>query len=63
MLPPGARFHEVIAMSMSSATITPRPMLHALSLSVRHPRGGELSVEAPLPADFLATQSFLRDAR
>jgi 23S rRNA pseudouridine1911/1915/1917 synthase len=36
-----------------------RPMLHALSLVVRHPRGGELRVEAPLPADFAAAQAFL----
>jgi 23S rRNA pseudouridine1911/1915/1917 synthase len=38
-----------------------RPMLHALSLAVRHPRGGELRVEAPLPGDFTAAQAFLRE--
>lgn len=38
-----------------------RPLLHALSLAVRHPRGGELRVEAPLPADFAAAQAFLRE--
>jgi 23S rRNA pseudouridine1911/1915/1917 synthase len=38
-----------------------RPMLHALSLAVRHPRAGELRVEAPVAADFMATEAFLRD--
>jgi RluA family pseudouridine synthase len=38
-----------------------RPMLHALSLSMRHPSGGELRVEAPLPEDFAKAQAFLRD--
>ena len=37
-----------------------RPMLHALSLAVRHPAGGELRVEAAVPADFAAAQAFLR---
>ena len=37
-----------------------RPMLHALSLSLRHPRGGELRVEAALPPDFSAALAFLR---
>ena len=36
-----------------------RPMLHAISLSVRHPGGSDLRVEAPLPADFAAALSFL----
>jgi len=37
-----------------------RPMLHALSLDLRHPGGGPLHVEAPLPADFEAARAFLR---
>jgi 23S rRNA pseudouridine1911/1915/1917 synthase len=37
-----------------------RPMLHALSLELRHPRGSGLRVEAPLPADFEAARAFLR---
>ncbi|MGZ6125329.1 MAG: RluA family pseudouridine synthase [Myxococcales bacterium] len=40
-----------------------RPMLHALSLALRHPRGGELRVEAPPPGDFAAVQAFLRASR
>jgi 23S rRNA pseudouridine1911/1915/1917 synthase len=36
-----------------------RPMLHASSLAVRHPRGHELRVEAPIPADFQAAREFL----
>jgi len=36
-----------------------RPMLHALSLELRHPRGGELRVAAPLPADFQLARDFL----
>ena len=37
-----------------------RPMLHALSLSFRHPDGSALRIEAPLPADFEAARAFLR---
>jgi 23S rRNA pseudouridine1911/1915/1917 synthase len=37
----------------------PRPMLHAISLALRHPQGTELRVEAPLPADFEAARAFL----
>ena len=37
-----------------------RPMLHALSLELRHPAGGALRVEAPLPGDFEAARAFLR---
>lgn len=37
----------------------PRPMLHAISLALRHPQGGELRVEAPLPADFEVARAFL----
>lgn len=37
-----------------------RPMLHALSLAVRHPERGELRVVAPLPGDFAAAQAFFR---
>jgi 23S rRNA pseudouridine1911/1915/1917 synthase len=37
-----------------------RPMLHASSLAVRHPRQGELRADAPLPADFAAALDFLR---
>jgi 23S rRNA-/tRNA-specific pseudouridylate synthase len=36
-----------------------RPMLHALSLELRHPLGGELRVAAPLPADFQQALDFL----
>src|SRR6266850_316728 len=36
-----------------------RPMLHALSLELRHPLGGELRVAAPLPADFRQARDFL----
>jgi 23S rRNA pseudouridine1911/1915/1917 synthase len=36
-----------------------RPMLHALSLVLRHPLGSELQVAAPLPADFQAASDFL----
>jgi len=36
-----------------------RPMLHALSLAVRHPRGSDLRVAAPLPPDFEAARAFL----
>jgi 23S rRNA pseudouridine1911/1915/1917 synthase len=36
-----------------------RPMLHALSLSLRHPLGAELRVLAPLPADFESARAFL----
>jgi 23S rRNA pseudouridine1911/1915/1917 synthase len=36
-----------------------RPMLHALSLELRHPLGGELRVAAPLPADFQQARDFL----
>ncbi|MGE5049193.1 MAG: RluA family pseudouridine synthase [Deltaproteobacteria bacterium] len=37
-----------------------RPLLHALSLSLRHPDGGDLRLHAPLPADFREAQEFLR---
>jgi 23S rRNA pseudouridine1911/1915/1917 synthase len=37
-----------------------RPMLHAFHLAVRHPAGGELRIEAPLPGDFEAAREFLR---
>ncbi|HET7785601.1 MAG TPA: pseudouridine synthase [Myxococcales bacterium] len=36
-----------------------RPLLHALSLSLRHPAGGDLRLHAPLPDDFRAAQEFL----
>jgi 23S rRNA pseudouridine1911/1915/1917 synthase len=36
-----------------------RPLLHALSLSLRHPDGGDLRLHAPLPADFREAQEFL----
>ncbi len=36
-----------------------RPMLHASSLSLRHPDGHTLLVRAPLPADFEAARMFL----
>ncbi|HTO98560.1 MAG TPA: RluA family pseudouridine synthase [Myxococcales bacterium] len=38
----------------------PRPMLHARSLGLRHPAGGDLLIEAPPPPDFPAAQRFLR---
>ena len=37
-----------------------RPLLHALTLQLRHPRAGELRLLAPLPADFARAQAFLR---
>jgi 23S rRNA pseudouridine1911/1915/1917 synthase len=37
-----------------------RPMLHALSLELRHPSGSALRVEAPLAVDFEAARVFLR---
>ena len=37
-----------------------RPMLHALSLQMRHPSGKALYVRAPEPPDFLAALAFLR---
>jgi 23S rRNA pseudouridine1911/1915/1917 synthase len=40
-----------------------RPMLHALSLGLRHPAGFEMDVEAPLPADFETACAFLGAAR
>ena len=36
-----------------------RPLLHALSIRLRHPAGGELSVRAPEPADLLEAVRFL----
>jgi 23S rRNA pseudouridine1911/1915/1917 synthase len=36
-----------------------RPLLHALSLSLRHPDGGDLRLCAPLPTDFREAQQFL----
>jgi len=36
-----------------------RPMLHALSLELRHPEGGPLALRAPLPADMEAACSWL----
>jgi 23S rRNA pseudouridine1911/1915/1917 synthase len=36
-----------------------RPLLHALRLSVRHPQGGALQIEAPSPADFERARAFL----
>jgi 23S rRNA pseudouridine1911/1915/1917 synthase len=40
-----------------------RPMLHALSLGLRHPAGFEMNVEAPLPPDFEAARAFLGSTR
>jgi len=40
-----------------------RPMLHALSLGLRHPAGFEMSIEAALPPDFEAARAFLRRPR
>ena len=37
-----------------------RPMLHALSLSLRHPSGADLRLLSPTPADFSAALRFLR---
>ena len=36
-----------------------RPMLHAASLELAHPGGGELRVKAKTPADFEAARAFL----
>ena len=49
---PGGERHELA-----------RPMLHSLSLSLRHPLGTELRVLAPLPADFEAARAFLAGFR
>jgi 23S rRNA pseudouridine1911/1915/1917 synthase len=38
-----------------------RPMLHALSLSLRHPSGFEMKIVAGLPPDFEAACAFLRE--
>ena len=35
----------------------PRLMLHAARLTFPHPEGGDLTVEAPLPADFEALKA------
>ena len=37
-----------------------RPMLHARSLELRHPRGGTLALAAPEPADFEAALAWMR---
>ena len=37
-----------------------RPMLHALSLRLAHPAGGDLEVKARSPEDFEAARAFLR---
>ena len=36
-----------------------RPLLHAFTLRLRHPAGGELRLLAPIPADFGAARAFL----
>jgi 23S rRNA pseudouridine1911/1915/1917 synthase len=40
-----------------------RPLLHALSLSLRHPEGTQLNLTAPPPADFEAARTFLSGSR
>ena len=40
-----------------------RPLLHALSLSLRHPDGSQLSLAAPSPADFEEACTWLRQSR
>jgi len=40
-----------------------RPLLHALSLSLRHPGGTRLNLTAPTPADFEAARAFLSGSR
>lgn len=40
-----------------------RPMLHALSLELSHPGGGDLRVKAKTPADFDAARAFLESHR
>jgi len=48
----------------SAAAAAPRQMLHARRLGFPHPRTGEeLSVEAPIPADFEAALSGLRSRK
>ncbi len=37
-----------------------RPLLHALSVELRHPSGGKLGVRAPEPADFAEATQWLR---
>jgi 23S rRNA pseudouridine1911/1915/1917 synthase len=37
-----------------------RPLLHALALRLRHPRGGEITLRATEPADLLEALAFLR---
>jgi 23S rRNA pseudouridine1911/1915/1917 synthase len=37
----------------------PRPLLHALSLQLSHPQGGELRLYAPVPPDFAAAFKLL----
>ena len=60
----GDKLHGGVASATTPAGARhdfPRPMLHALSLELRHPRGGRLRVEASLPADFEAARAFLRE--
>jgi 23S rRNA pseudouridine1911/1915/1917 synthase len=40
----------------------PRPMLHALSLRIRHPRGNQLQVVTEVPPDFREARDFLARA-
>ena len=40
-----------------------RPLLHALSLELRHPNGGPLKVRAEIPADLASVQNFLARPR
>lgn len=38
-----------------------RLALHALSLSLTHPKGGEMTFSAPLPADFVAAMAYFAE--
>ena len=40
-----------------------RPMLHALSVSLRHPSGKPLALAAPSPEDFERARAFLSRSR
>jgi 23S rRNA pseudouridine1911/1915/1917 synthase len=50
------------AIEKSTGFSPPRQMLHAQSLGFTHPVSGKkLTLEAPLPADFLDALNFLKD--
>jgi tRNA pseudouridine32 synthase/23S rRNA pseudouridine746 synthase len=51
---------RVPLLAVSGEVVLARTPLHAARLSQAHPDGGELSVEAPLPADLAAALALLR---